>query len=623
MIVSCLLVVSFGGVFEALGKTISPANLLQDGGGDGPGVPIASCPGVRGQLPSGWLDNSCWHASTQVSYGMSDQQARTGRSLKVVLTQGLFQLVQAVNLEADRRYELGVWLRSAEPMVVKLSLRQSGAPYQEYGARSIRTSAQWTYASVSGFSNGLSQEDARQALFMISSATPGTVWLDDASLVSTYNILRLPAAPVPAQYFGSHAMHMPNIKSAFEEGRAGSLRIWDSEGSQWNTVQPTRPKGGKRKYAWDALDARADIAREHEGDLLMVLGGYAPAWASLDEGDPDEWPRDSLACFRCDEHPKRLEDWKNWVTDVVTRYKGSPIRYWEIWNEPHFGPKHSWCADQRDCITKLGSGFRGTPEQLLILQDEAAQIIKRVDPTAKVVSAGVSLYHRDYLDYFLRIGGGKTADVISYHLYVEGLPEQLMSHILAIRALMGDHGVADKPLWNTETAIMGINPESDPAWRAAKAAKQNLPSVRELGPAYLARSLIVSWASGMGRHYHYAWDDHHRWPSSPTETARGTNLAIGVNDAGQAYRQVVSWMTGKRMVAMETGAGGGLWQATLQDANGKLSYIAWHPARTSANAWPLKNGGNVRKMCDLGGACRTLASDSTVSVDFRPVYLTP
>ena len=83
-------------------------------------------------------------------------------------------------------------------------------------------------------------------------------------------------------------------------------------------------------------------------------------------------------------------------------------------------------------------------------------------------------------------------------------------------------------------------------------------------------------------------------------------------------------MSGKRMVALEAGQNGGLWQATLQDASGKLSQVVWHPGRTMSNPWPVKKRSEWRNLCDLSGKCRSLAPDAaTIGVDFRPVYLAP
>ena len=620
LVLSCL---------PALAMAVEPAasgpNLLRDGGFEGVASSAGGCTGVVGQLSAAWSENSCWNAKAKVRYELDEAQAqaKAGRSQKVVLSKGLFQLTQSVALQADWRYDLGIWLRSEAPMMVKLALRKNTAPYLEYGSRYVRTSSQWTYLSVSAFSNGLSDAEALQALFLVSSSTPGTLWMDSATLTGERGKLVLPSTEVPGQFFGAHALHLFNTRSALEDGNAGSLRVWDSELSQWNTMQPDRPKGGKRKYRWDALDDRVDRAGQHHADLMMVIGGYAPSWASLDENESDERGRENADCNWCDQSPKR-SIWKNWVTDLVSRYKGSPLKYWEVWNEPYFSPNDEWCPDQETCTSRMASGYRGTPEQLLTLQNDAASIVKKIDPSAQIVSAGISLYHREYLDYFLKIGGGKTADVIGYHIYVDGPPELLMPHILAVRGLMRDHGVGDKPLWNTEGGVAQLALELDPAWREAKAKRQDLPKVNELGPAYLARSFLVAWASGIGRWYHYAWDGSHAWPSSTSVIARGSNVAIDMTDAGVAYRQIGGWMVGKRMAAFESGQNGGVWQATLQDSSGKLSYIAWHPARTMDNAWSFKKPATAKSVCDLAGKCRHLAADVTaIPLDFKPVYFAP
>jgi hypothetical protein len=594
-------------------------SLLRDGGFEAGTNQLTACPKVRGTLPVTWSDNSCWHPSVNVTYDVVASPSRDGHGVQVSLQSGLFQLVQAVQLQPDWQFTLGTWVRSAAPMLVKVALRQSGPPYLEYGARYIRTSDQWSFVSVSAFSHGLSEQDARQALFLISSATPGTLWLDDAVLMGGRAILSLPKGEVPAEYFGTHVLHTRNAGAAFDQSAAGSVRIWDSEQAQWHQVQGRKPKGGKRRYVWDSLDQRIGVADEHRADVLMVLGGYAPAWASMDEDAEEEtWPD----CYRCDESPRRMSDWQNWTLDLAARYKGRAIKSWEIWNEPYFPAAHEWCPDAVACRSGLGAGYKGTPEQLLQLQTEAEKVLKRLDSQARVVSPGISYLHREYLDYYLRIGGGKVSDAIGYHFYLEGYPELMLPHALAIRAIMKDHGVADKPLWSTESAIGQISLDVDPANRYAQALGGSGPSVEDLSPAYLARFMIVGWAAGIGRIYQYAWDDQHGWPSSPTFVNKRTNNVIGVNDTGAAFRQVRSWMTGRRLLALESGQSSGLWQATLQDSSGRMSYLVWHPARTPALPAALKVPTGVNKVCDLSGTCRMLEVGAKLAIDFRPVFLT-
>lgn len=593
---------------------------LKDGGFEGGSRQLGDCSRVQGSLPMNWSDNSCWQAQSRIEYETTIAPARSGRALMVRLTQGVFQLVQPQTLVPDAQYRVGVWLRAQSPMVVKLSLRQSGPPYLEYGARTVRVIDEWVRVEVAAFSHGLWESSSRQAVFMVSSATPGTLWMDEASLQVKAMPLPLPAADVPAEFFGTHILHTRNVRSGMADSEAGSVRIWDSSQSQWHQVQKTRPRGTHSIYRWDALDERVALADQHKVDMLMVLGGYAPAWASMAEDADDANLPD---CHRCDESPRQMADWQNWVADVVGRYKGRAIRSWEIWNEPNFPPSHPWCPDPQSCRSGLGSGYRGTPEQLLALQNEAFRIVRRVDPKAAVVTSGISYHHRNYLDYFLRIGGGKQADAIGYHIYLEGSPEMLMPQVLALRGMLHDHGLADKPLWSTESAIEAIHLDTEPATLQARRQALPPPTRDELGPAYLARFFVIAWGSGLGRVYHYAWDGQHGWPSSPTSFNRNNNATTGVNASGEAWRQVRRWMVGKRLVRMDTGQQNGLWRAVMRDVKGREAQVVWHPARVPQAPQTVILPAGATKVCDLTGHCRAVVSGSSVPVDFRPVLMSP
>lgn len=525
-------------------RLLAAEGLLKDPGFEGGTRQVGDCTRVRGSLPLNWSDNSCWHTEAQVSYEPVPLPARSGRALKVSLSRGRFQLVQPIELPLDAQLRAGVWMRADPPMVVKVGLRQSGPPYQEHGVRTLRIQDAWTWVEATSATHGLWDQAGRQALFLVTSATPGNLWLDEASLKVSPSTLSLPPMEVPPAYFGTHVHHAVNLKSAQAESGAGAVRIWDSSQSQWFQVQKRRPRPGQKNHEWGALDERVSLASQKGQELLMVLGGYAPAWASMPEGANEA----SLPeCHRCSENPTRLSDWQNWVADVAGRYKGRSIRAWETWNEPNFPPKHPWCPDEQACRSGLGSFYKGTPEQLLVLQNEAARIVRQVDPGAWVVSPGISHHHRNYLDYFLRIGGGREVDAIGYHFYLEGLPESLMPHALSIRLLMKDHGVGGKPLWNTEGGVPVASPESDPAGAGRSTAR---PALAEQGgagcglpgPVHGGRMgggcgavlpLRLGWSARVGQRTHPAQSQHQRhrgrearWP--------GLSPGAGLDERAQA-----------------------------------------------------------------------------------------
>ena len=511
---------------------------------------------------------------------------------------------------------MAAWLRADSPMVVKVSLRQAAAPYVEYASRTVRVVDQWAEVAVTGFTHGLTSSENLDALVMISSATPGILWVDDASLVYQSHKLVLPEKTIHGEYFGTHIMHPVNLRGAVRSSFFGSMRVWDSTDSQWFRVQPRRPKEGRKFYNWRVLDQRYQEADRAGMDVLMVLGGYAPAWASMD----DEYlPSSDSDCYRCEYTPNRLSDWASWVEDLVSRFKGGERRHWEVWNEPNFPEDHAWCPSVDLCRGGLGSMYKGTPEQLLDLQRTAFRIIKRIDPSAKVVSPGVSYHHRNYLDYFLKIGGGQYSDVIGFHIYQDGPPELLMPHVLAIRSLMADHGVGHKPLWSTESAIEKISYNLDEAVMYHAKYGGRKPSPADLASAYLARFYVIGWGSGLARIYHYAWDDQHGWPSSPTVINRNNNAVVRVNSSGVALEQVSKWMVGRTLVRFETGQNGGLWRAVFKDAGGVESQVIWHPGRPVDHAVPVELPAQYTRQCDLAGVCQKIEA-GRAKVDFRPTW---
>lgn len=593
------------------------ASGLIDGSFEGGTQAAGACERITGVLPLAWKDNTCWNRGASADYQPTIAPARSGKSLAVTVRRGGFQLVQPFRLAPEHRYTASVWLRADKPMVVKLSLRQAGPPYLDLASRHVRVQDQWVRVRVSGYSHGLASVDVHDALFMVSSSGQGSLWLDDALLQSERVSLSLPAAKVAATFLGTHVMHAVNLPSGMSQPPVGTVRVWDSHRSQWHQVQKAPPKGGKAVYDWGVLDERVRLADQRKTPLLMVLGGYAPAWASLPEGaDLSEFPD----CHRCDQSPTRISDWRAWTRDVAKRFKGRSITAWEIWNEPNFPPEHPMCPSADVCRSGLGSMYRGTPEQLLELQNEAAKVLKEVDPTTLIVSPGISYHHRNYLDHYLSIGGGRLADAVGYHLYLDGAPELLLSHILALRAVLDDHGLSAKPLWNTESAISEINTSLDPAVMRARRTSAMAPTVNDLAPAYLARMYLISWAGGFERVYHYAWDDQHGWPSSPTVVNKSNNAVVRVNASGTALAQVRDWMVGRTLVRFEAGQNGGVWRAVFKDDAGVESQVLWHPGRPADQAVSVELPSQFTHQCDLAGACQKIDGRS-IKADFRPQWV--
>ncbi|MBD0255957.1 MAG: beta-galactosidase [Cytophagales bacterium] len=102
--------------------------------------------------------------------------------------------------------------------------------------------------------------------------------------------------------------------------------------------------------------------------------------------------------------PEALAAWDRWVEALVKRYKDK-VKEWEVWNEPNFG-----------------DNTINPPALVADLNIRTAEIIKRLQPEARI--SGLSMGHidLDYADAFFKIlhekGKMPLFDNMTYHDYV-------------------------------------------------------------------------------------------------------------------------------------------------------------------------------------------------------------
>lgn len=197
--------------------------------------------------------------------------------------------------------------------------------------------------------------------------------------------------------------------------------------SGWMKTEPE--KGG---YQWDWLDHIIFDMKEQ---------GVTP-WISLSYGNP-------LYCtFTGDSRgdiprtPEAKKAWANYVSLIVERYK-EEVNEWEIWNEP-----------------RMGKGI--TPEEYGELVIQTAEIVKKVQPTGKVIILALdhahfkSVVNEDYcfrntsseielreepvkcryprivMDYIQSANKLDLVDFISFHPY-EFNPDEAVPDIIRFR----------------------------------------------------------------------------------------------------------------------------------------------------------------------------------------------
>lgn len=259
----------------------------------------------------------------------------------------------------------------------------------------------------------------------------------------------------------------------------GSWRLWDTYVT-WPLLEPS-----PGRWVFGPLDKMVADAELHRVNVLMPLA-HSPRWASARPDEPGAYAPGSVA------EPAQIEDWRNYVRTVGTRYKGR-IKEYEVWNEP---------SDR--------THYSGTVEKLVELTCEASRILKAIDPSIRIVSpasAGAG-GHIQYLDKFLAAGGAGCIDVVAHHFYVPRHgPEAMVPLIREVKAVMQKNGVGKLPLWNTETGWWVANTDGVPApANITKGGWRKLDAGQEFG-AVIQRAFLLSRAEGVERMYWYQWTD--------------------------------------------------------------------------------------------------------------------
>ena len=174
---------------------------------------------------------------------------------------------------------------------------------------------------------------------------------------------------VPASTVG---LHIEGVEGgAWASAPFGALRLWDN-GTAWSQIELA-----KGEFKWDNIEGSLENA-ESKGltDIMLVLG-TTPDWAGKELNDSD-YPQPGAASA-----PKNLSDWDDWVTEVVTRYKGRFSSY-QIWNEAN-----------------LVNFYNGTPQEMAEMTKRAYDIIKAIDPEALVIAPSPSLRLSKAFERFL------------------------------------------------------------------------------------------------------------------------------------------------------------------------------------------------------------------------------
>ncbi len=336
-------------------------------------------------------------------------------------------------------------------------------------------------------------------------------FLTAAAVNAKSQLLLPPTSSIPASYFGMH-IHRATEGTQWPLVPFGSWRLWDANVG-WSSLE----KDGKGRWWFGRLDQYVQLADKNNVDLVLTLG-LTPAWASARPAEPSNYKPGNAA------EPRNIQDWKDYVRTVATRYKGR-IHYYEIWNEPNYAGFYS-----------------GSVAKMVELTRVAAETLKSVDPAIKVISPPVTGTGRHllWLDQFLKLGGGQYIDIVGYHFYVpKSKPEAMLPVIAAVRRIADQNKIGSKPIWNTETGWWIANTDGTPETGGVMPDWTRLTP--DQGAAYMTRAMLLGWASGVERFYWYSWD-HKAMGMIEPSTAEFKPIA-------EVYKIAANYLIGSRILS--------------------------------------------------------------------------
>jgi arabinogalactan endo-1,4-beta-galactosidase len=206
---------------------------------------------------------------------------------------------------------------------------------------------------------------------------------------------------------------------------------------RWDLAEPA-----KGQYDWTTSDALVSLAARNGVELLPIVI-YAPEWAR-------SIPHEGAS------PPKNPSDYAAFMTTLITRYGPSgtfwtehpevpkrPVRTWQIWNEPHLPFQFAVDEDKDEDYAK-------TYGKLL---RSAYKAVKKADPRAKVVLAGLANRSYAYLNALYRRGKIKGSfDIAALHPYT-AKPEGVVELTRRFRDTMKKYKDSKRKVWITELGL--------------------------------------------------------------------------------------------------------------------------------------------------------------------------
>lgn len=210
----------------------------------------------------------------------------------------------------------------------------------------------------------------------------------------------------------------------------------------WNAIEPNAK--GVYNVGWlTQLDAAVVAARSAGQDILLVLDGKTPYWAS---SDPDKVTDATGKRWNTGYPPARPADFGDFAAFAAARFAALGVGSVQLFNEQN-----------------VAANWRPAPDAAgyARLLKAAAPRIRARAPRVTIVMGGLSQNDSAFLRGVYAAGAGSSFDVVATHTYPGKAPNECWNEngaksrnafcsIDDVRAAMVANGDAGKPVWITE-----------------------------------------------------------------------------------------------------------------------------------------------------------------------------
>ena len=348
----------------------------------------------------------------------------------------------------------------------------------------------------------------------------------------------LSTLPFPREMFGQHINELGTHNTWVELGQS-VVRTWGNYEMMWHKIQPQAGIA----FNWSIPDYfTSRILEQRSGVNFIYTLGQTPAWAAIES--PNGCSYDS-GCAA----PK-IDSWRAYVRAMAAKFKGTQIKYFELWNEPY-------------TANFFQAAGATAPQHLKEMACTAQNELKG----SGIQLIGPNLMPDAFSDEFLAAGGGDCVDIMSMHAYFTpfDIEKDLPQRIANIKFLMRDHGLQTKPLWNTEGAAHCAPDPAHPnqTFCRDRMGTPKAPTEGELKGTML-RAFASMWANGIQNFdYFFLEGGFDSWSGLSSRKDVGStcknNTASGYcvlemkpTPLGQGYARAKAWFTGQNLVAAYT-----------------------------------------------------------------------